>query len=46
MAQGLPNVFPPLAKSDYLLADRKRAIGVVLNGLTGPVTVNGKPTTR
>jgi nitrite reductase (NO-forming) len=39
---GLPDVFPPLAKSDYLLSDRKRAIGVVLNGLTGPVTVNGK----
>jgi nitrite reductase (NO-forming) len=38
---GIPNVFPPLAKSDYLLADRKRAIGVVLNGLTGAVTVNG-----
>src|SRR6187402_2636319 len=38
---GIPNVFPPLAKSDYLLADRKRAIGVVLNGLTGPVNVNG-----
>jgi nitrite reductase (NO-forming) len=39
--QGLPNVFPPLAKSDYLKADKKRAIGVVLNGLTGAVTVNG-----
>jgi nitrite reductase (NO-forming) len=38
---GIPNVFPPLAKSDFLLADRKRAIGIVLNGLTGPVTVNG-----
>jgi nitrite reductase (NO-forming) len=39
--QGLPNVFPPLAKSDYLLADKQRAIAVVLNGLTGPVTANG-----
>ena len=38
---GIANVFPPLAKSDYLLADRKRAIGIALNGLTGPVTVNG-----
>jgi nitrite reductase (NO-forming) len=38
---GIANVFPPLAKSDYLLANRKRAIGIVLNGLTGPVTVNG-----
>jgi len=38
---GLPGVFPPLAKSDYLAADTKRAIDVVLNGLTGKVTVNG-----
>jgi nitrite reductase (NO-forming) len=34
-------VFPPLAKSDYLLKDPKRAIGVVVNGLSGPVTVSG-----
>jgi nitrite reductase (NO-forming) len=39
--KGLPNVFPPLAGADYLLKDRKRAIGVVINGLSGPVTVNG-----
>ena len=35
-------MFPPLAGSDYLLANSKRAIEVVLNGLSGPVTVNGK----
>ncbi len=40
--KGLPNAFPPLAASDYLLADRDRAIRVVLKGLTGAVTVNGK----
>jgi nitrite reductase (NO-forming) len=40
--QGIPDVFPPLAGSDYLMADRKRAIDVVLNGITGPITVNGK----
>jgi nitrite reductase (NO-forming) len=39
---GLPGVFPPLAKSDFLNGDLKRAIGVVLNGLSGKVTVNGK----
>ncbi len=39
---GLPNVFPPLAKSDFMLADRDRAIRIVLKGLTGPVVVNGK----
>ena len=38
---GLPSVFPPLAKSDYLLADKQRAIEIVLNGLSGPVKVNG-----
>lgn len=40
--EGLEGVFPPLAKSDYLLADKQRAIAIVLNGLSGPVTVNGK----
>lgn len=38
---GLPGVFPPLAKSDYLSGDIQRTIGVVLNGLNGKVTVNG-----
>ncbi|HEX7674772.1 MAG TPA: copper-containing nitrite reductase [Bdellovibrio sp.] len=40
--QGLPGAFPPLAKSDFLNADKKRAIGVVLHGLQGKVKVNGK----
>lgn len=39
---GLPGVFPPLAKSDFLGADPKRAVGIVLNGLSGKVTVNGQ----
>jgi len=39
--EGLPGVFPPLAKSDYLAADPKHAIEVVLHGLSGPVKVNG-----
>jgi nitrite reductase (NO-forming) len=39
---GLPAVFPPLAGSDYLKADKDRAIRIVTKGLTGPVTVNGK----
>ncbi|MBA3854379.1 MAG: nitrite reductase, copper-containing [Gemmatimonas sp.] len=38
---GLAGAFPPLAASDFLNADPKRAIGVVLHGLSGPVTVNG-----
>ncbi|MBP6584613.1 MAG: cytochrome c [Flavobacterium sp.] len=39
--QGIPNAFPPLAKSDYLNKDVNRAIKIVLNGLNGPITVNG-----
>jgi nitrite reductase (NO-forming) len=40
--QGIPKAFPPLAKSDYLNADSKRAISTVLHGLEGKVTVNGQ----
>ena len=44
--QGIPQVFPPLAKSDYLggLANGKRGelVGIVLNGKTGKLTVNGQ----
>jgi nitrite reductase (NO-forming) len=40
--QGIPKVFPPLAKSDYLAGDKKRSIGVVVNGLKGEVKVNGE----
>jgi nitrite reductase (NO-forming) len=40
--QGLADVFPPLAKSDFLAGNPSRTIEVVLNGLSGPVTVNGK----
>ena len=40
--QGIPKAFPPLAKSDYLNADIKRAISTVLHGLQGKVTVNGQ----
>jgi nitrite reductase (NO-forming) len=39
--QGIPGAIPPLAGSDFLNADETRAIEVVLNGLDGPITVNG-----
>ncbi len=39
--KGIPNVFPPLAGSDFLNADKERAIGIILHGKQGPVTVNG-----
>jgi nitrite reductase (NO-forming) len=41
-AQGIPGIFPPLAGSDYLMADPVRAIHVVLEGLQGEIVVNGK----
>jgi nitrite reductase (NO-forming) len=40
--QGISNTFPPLAKSDYLNADSKRAIKTILHGLSGEITVNGQ----
>ncbi|MGB7769676.1 MAG: c-type cytochrome [Verrucomicrobiia bacterium] len=40
--QGLPNVFPPLAGSDYLNADKVRAIQTVIFGRHGDVVVNGQ----
>lgn len=38
---GVPGAFPPLAGSDFLNKDSKRAIDIVKNGLSGPITVNG-----
>lgn len=40
--RGLPGHFPPLAGSDFLMADEDRAIRIVLGGVEGPVTVNGQ----
>lgn len=40
--QGIPGTFPPLAKSDFLMADTGRAIETVLNGMTGALEVNGQ----
>jgi nitrite reductase (NO-forming) len=39
--QGLPQVFPPLAGSDFLMADKARSVRIVLRGLSGPIVVNG-----
>jgi nitrite reductase (NO-forming) len=40
--QGIEGVFPPLAASDLLATTPKRAMHIALNGLSGPLTVNGK----
>ena len=39
--QGLENVYPPLAKADYLMKDKKRSIDQVLHGVSGEMKVNG-----
>jgi nitrite reductase (NO-forming) len=38
--EGIPATFPPLAKSDYLMADRERSIHQVIFGLEGEIVVN------
>jgi nitrite reductase (NO-forming) len=40
--KGIPNQIPPLAGSDFLMADAERAIRIVLQGQTGELVVNGK----
>ena len=39
--EGVKEVYPPLAKSDYLMANKSRAIAAVVNGAQGAITVNG-----
>lgn len=39
--EGIEGAFPPLAKSDYLMADKKRAVKQILEGASGEMVVNG-----
>jgi len=39
--QGIGSVFPPLAKSDYLMDDLDRSIKQLIAGSTGEIVVNG-----
>jgi mono/diheme cytochrome c family protein len=39
--KGTPGAFPPLAGSDYLLANKFRAIRQIIKGSSGKITVNG-----
>src|SRR5208282_2757507 len=39
--QGISGAYPPLAGSDYLLADKYRAIHQVIKGSSGTINVNG-----
>lgn len=45
--QGIPGVFPPLAKADYLMRiakseNRSELVSIILKGKTGKVVVNGQ----
>ncbi len=40
--EGVVGIFPPLATSDYLNANVDRSIDVVIQGLSGEITVNGE----
>lgn len=39
--EGLEGAFPPLAKADYLMADKNRSIKQIIEGVTGEMKVNG-----
>ena len=40
---GLPMVFPPLAKTEYVLGVPDRFVAMILKGNMGPMTIDGKP---
>jgi mono/diheme cytochrome c family protein len=40
--RGLPGAFPPLAGSEWVTGDTDRLIDVILNGLSGSITVAGR----
>jgi mono/diheme cytochrome c family protein len=39
---GVPGQFPPLAGSPFVVKGEKRIIAILLKGLSGPITVEGK----
>lgn len=39
--KGVAGVFPPVAGSDFISKSPEKAIGAVVNGLSGEITVNG-----
>jgi mono/diheme cytochrome c family protein len=40
--EGIEDIYPPLAKSDYLMKDKTRSIQQTLKGISGELKVNGK----
>ena len=41
--QGIPGAFPPLVGSDWVVGNPERVVAIVMNGLSGPIEVNGLP---
>lgn len=39
---GVPRMNPPLSKTVYVLGDKKRLIGIVLNGMDEPLEIDGE----
>ena len=39
---GIPNQFPPLAASHWVTGSEKRVVAILLKGIQGPITVEGK----
>ncbi len=39
---GVPAAFPPLAKSEYVNGDNRRLVAIVLKGIVGAITIEGK----
>jgi mono/diheme cytochrome c family protein len=39
---GIPRMNPPLIKTTYVLGDKKKLIGIVLNGLNAGVEIDGE----
>ena len=39
---GIPGAFPPLAKTEYVTTDNRRLVAIVLKGISGVMTVDGK----
>jgi mono/diheme cytochrome c family protein len=40
--QGLPGSFPTLVNKEYVGGDKKKLIGILLNGMEGEITVEGQ----
>ncbi len=40
--EGVNGIYPPLAKSEWVTGDPERLVKIILHGLMGEITVNGK----